>query len=120
MMRVVGRLADGWIPSLPRMPLDDVPAKQQQIDEAARSAGRDPGAIRRIANVSGEITDRAATEWLHGPPEHWVEELTRLTVEFGFDGFVLALAEGSLLQLERFATEVAPAVREAVGQSPSP
>src|SRR3954449_7496441 len=45
MVRLVGRLADGWIPSLPRMPLDDVPAKREQIDEAARSAGRDPGAI---------------------------------------------------------------------------
>src|SRR3954466_13466325 len=112
MMRVVGRLADGWIPSLPRMLLDDVSAKREQIDEAARSAGRDSGAIRRIANLSGEITDGAAGEWLHGPPEHWVEELTRLVVDFGFDGFVLAPADGSLLQLERFATEVAPAVRE--------
>src|SRR3954451_7483772 len=120
MMRVVGRLADGWIPSLPRMPLDDVPAKREQIDEAARSAGRDPGAIRRIANLSGEITDGAATEWLQGPPEHWVEELTRLVVDFGFDGFVLAPADGSLQQLERFATEVAPAVREAVGPASSP
>src|SRR6059058_3651033 len=27
MMRVVGRLADGWIPSIPRMPLDDVPPR---------------------------------------------------------------------------------------------
>ena len=25
MMRVVGRLADGWLPSLPRLPLDELP-----------------------------------------------------------------------------------------------
>src|SRR3954452_11443506 len=31
MMRVVGRLADGWVPSLPRLPLDEVPAKQAAI-----------------------------------------------------------------------------------------
>src|SRR3954447_18082104 len=55
MMRVVGRLADGWIPSLPRLPLEDVPERQQAIDEAAEKAGRDPGAIRRIANLSGTI-----------------------------------------------------------------
>jgi alkanesulfonate monooxygenase SsuD/methylene tetrahydromethanopterin reductase-like flavin-dependent oxidoreductase (luciferase family) len=115
MMRVVGRLADGWIPSLPRLPLDEVLAKQQQIDEAARAAGRDPGAIRRIANISGEIVDAAAGEWLHGPPKHWIEELTRLVTQYGFDGFVLSPKEGSLRQIERFGTEVAPAVRSAVG-----
>jgi alkanesulfonate monooxygenase SsuD/methylene tetrahydromethanopterin reductase-like flavin-dependent oxidoreductase (luciferase family) len=115
MMRVVGRLADGWLPSLPRLPLDEVLVKQQQIDEAARAAGRDPARIRRIANISGEIVDRAAVEWLHGPPKHWVEELTRLVREFGFDGFVLSPAEGSLAQIERFATEVVPGVRSAMG-----
>jgi alkanesulfonate monooxygenase SsuD/methylene tetrahydromethanopterin reductase-like flavin-dependent oxidoreductase (luciferase family) len=115
MMRVVGRLADGWLPSLPRLPLDEVLVKQQQIDEAARAAGRDPARIRRIANISGEIVDRAAVEWLHGPPKHWVEELTRLVSEFGFDGFVLSPAEGSLAQIERFATEVVPGVRSALG-----
>ena len=115
MMRVVGRLADGWIPSLPRLPLDEVPVKQQQIDETAVAAGRDPAEIRRIANIGGEITDHAPTEWLHGPPTHWIEELTRLVVDYGFDGFVFASPEGSLLQIERFATEVAPAVRSAVG-----
>jgi alkanesulfonate monooxygenase SsuD/methylene tetrahydromethanopterin reductase-like flavin-dependent oxidoreductase (luciferase family) len=115
MMRVVGRLADGWIPSLPRLPLDEVLVKQGQIDEAARSAGRDPALIRRIANVSGEIVDEAAVEWLHGPPKHWIEELTRLVTEYGFDGFVLSPKDGSLRQIERFGTEVAPAVRAAVG-----
>src|SRR3954463_11653239 len=53
MMRVVGRLADGWIPSLPRMPVEEVPPRQKAIDEAARAAGRDPASIRRIANISG-------------------------------------------------------------------
>src|SRR3954452_21355904 len=52
MVRLTGRLADGWIPSLPRMSLQDVPERQAAIDEAARRAGRDPAAVRRIANVS--------------------------------------------------------------------
>jgi alkanesulfonate monooxygenase SsuD/methylene tetrahydromethanopterin reductase-like flavin-dependent oxidoreductase (luciferase family) len=46
-MRLVGRLADGWIPSLPRLPLEEVSRRQQMIDEAARAAGRDPARIRR-------------------------------------------------------------------------
>src|SRR3954468_19522254 len=115
MMRVVGRLADGWIPSLPRMPVEEVPPRQKAIDEAARVAGRDPAAIRRIANISGEITSGASGEWLHGPPSLWVSELTRLVTDYGFDGFVLSPAGGSMEQIERFASEVAPALREAAG-----
>ena len=52
MLRLTGRAADGWLPSLPRLPLDEVPARQQAIDEAARKAGRDPSDVRRLANVS--------------------------------------------------------------------
>jgi alkanesulfonate monooxygenase SsuD/methylene tetrahydromethanopterin reductase-like flavin-dependent oxidoreductase (luciferase family) len=114
MMRVVGRLADGWIPSLPRLPLEEVAAKRQALEEAAEKAGRDPSRIRRIANVSGTITDGGATNgWLDGPAEHWVEELTRLTSEHGFDGFILSIGDDAAEQIARFGAEVAPAVRAA-------
>ena len=57
MVRIVGRLADGWVPSLPRLPLEEVPGRQDAIDEAARKAGRDPAKIRRVANLNGVIAD---------------------------------------------------------------
>jgi alkanesulfonate monooxygenase SsuD/methylene tetrahydromethanopterin reductase-like flavin-dependent oxidoreductase (luciferase family) len=115
MIRIVGRLADGWVPSLPRLPLEEVLRRQDMIDEAARAAGRDPARIRRVANVNGAITDGAHEGWLHGPPEHWVQELTRLHTELRFDGFVMwPDHEDTLGQTERFATEVAPEVRRAV------
>src|SRR5436305_1397644 len=114
MMRVVGRLADGWIPSLPRLPLDEVPAKRKAMEEAAEEAGRDPAAIRRIANVAGRITDGGpVTGWLEGPPEHWVEELTALVTEHGFDGFILPVGDNPQEQIARLGGEVAPAVRAA-------
>jgi len=113
MMRVVGRLADGWIPSLPRLPLDQVLPKQDAIDEAARKAGRDPATIRRVANLNGVIG--AGSEWLRGPAEHWVEELVKLAHDLRFTGFVAWFDdEDQLGQTERFATEVVPAVREAL------
>src|SRR4051812_18549945 len=112
MMRVVGRLADGWIPSIPRMPLDDVPPRMRAIDDAARAADRDPAAIRRIANVNGVITDGEATDFLDGPVDHWVETLVRLVRDYGFDGFVLWPKEDAIGQIERFGAEVVPAVRE--------
>jgi alkanesulfonate monooxygenase SsuD/methylene tetrahydromethanopterin reductase-like flavin-dependent oxidoreductase (luciferase family) len=115
MMRVVGRLADGWIPSVPRLPLEEVPPRQRAIDEAARAAGRDPASIRRIANVSGRIADGEVTGWLEGPVEHWVEELSRLVRDYGFDGFVVSVDADAPDQIERLGGEVAPAVRLAVG-----
>jgi alkanesulfonate monooxygenase SsuD/methylene tetrahydromethanopterin reductase-like flavin-dependent oxidoreductase (luciferase family) len=113
MMRVVGRLADGWIPSLPRMPVEEVPPRQQAIDEAASKAGRDPKSIRRIANVSGRIADGQVNGWLDGPPDHWIEELSRLVEDYGFDGFILSVGDDAPEQIERLGAEVAPAVRAA-------
>jgi hypothetical protein len=113
MVRVVGRLADGWVPSLPRLPLEEVPARQDAIDAAARAAGRDPAKIRRVANLNGVIGGEGG--WLRGPAGHWVEEIVMLHRDLRFDGFVAWFDdEDQLGQTERFATEVAPAVREAL------
>jgi alkanesulfonate monooxygenase SsuD/methylene tetrahydromethanopterin reductase-like flavin-dependent oxidoreductase (luciferase family) len=116
MLDLIGRLADGWIPSLPYAPPDEIPAMQKQIDEAARAAGRDPDAIRRIYNVMGEITDGPARGLLEGPVEHWIEELTRFVVELGFDTFTFWARENYLAQLERFAREVIPGAVQATGR----
>jgi Luciferase-like monooxygenase len=56
MLAVSGRSSDGWISPLSTyLPPPAVPARQRLIDEAARSAGRDPAAVRRIYNVVGAI-----------------------------------------------------------------
>ena len=118
MLGLVGRMADGWIPSLPRLPVEEVSRCHRLIDDAARAAGRDPATIRRIANVNGAITDGEATGWLHGPVEHWVVELGRLVRELRFDGFVLWPDHDDVLgQTERFAREVVPAVREELART---
>jgi alkanesulfonate monooxygenase SsuD/methylene tetrahydromethanopterin reductase-like flavin-dependent oxidoreductase (luciferase family) len=111
MMRVVGRLADGWLPSLPRLPLDEIAGRARMIEEAAERAGRDPRSIRRIANVNGVIADGPVEGWLRGPPEHWVAELGALAADHGFDGFVLWSDGDMTEQIGRFAAEVAPALR---------
>jgi alkanesulfonate monooxygenase SsuD/methylene tetrahydromethanopterin reductase-like flavin-dependent oxidoreductase (luciferase family) len=118
MVRLVGSKADGWIPSIPRLPLDEVAPRQRAIDEAARAAGRDPSAIRRIANVNGVIADGgSATDFLDGPVEHWVETLVSLSRDHRFDGFVLWPKEDPLRQTERFGEEVVPAVRAELARA---
>lgn len=112
-LNLLGRSADGWVPSLPSTPVESLTAKNEIIDAAAVEAGRNPGDIRRIANVNGLITDGASEAYLHGPSQHWIEELTDLAVVHGFDSFVFWPQEDPLEQTRRFA-DVAGAVRSAV------
>jgi alkanesulfonate monooxygenase SsuD/methylene tetrahydromethanopterin reductase-like flavin-dependent oxidoreductase (luciferase family) len=110
-LRLTGRLADGWVPSL-RGEITPLADGSARLDEAAADAGRDPAEVRRVLNVNGEITDGSRGGLLRGPVDQWVDELTDLAVGYGFDTFVFwADVPG---QLPRFAAEVAPAVRAQV------
>src|SRR3954465_12242529 len=55
MLRITGRLADGWLPSIggKYMTADAAPGVQAAVDEAAQRAGRDPAEIERAVNVTG-------------------------------------------------------------------
>jgi alkanesulfonate monooxygenase SsuD/methylene tetrahydromethanopterin reductase-like flavin-dependent oxidoreductase (luciferase family) len=112
-LALAGRLADGWVPSMSWATPELVPGMSRHIDQAAVVAGRDPGEIRRVYNlIGGSITDGGPVrDALNGPPEHWIETLSGFAHELGFDTFVLWPTEDHLAQVERFAGEVAPALR---------
>jgi hypothetical protein len=84
----------------------------RRIDEGAEGAGRDPSAIRRVYNVSGRIADGPVQSLLDGPPEHWIETLTGFARDLGFDSFVFWPSGDQREQVERFAREIAPALRD--------
>ncbi len=113
MLWLIGRLADGWVPSMFWAPPDRLPGLHEHIDEGARRAGREPGEIRRVYNLSGTIGHRGDGT-LDGPVSLWVEHLTRFALELGMDTFIHWPSEDREHQVELFANEVAPAVREAV------
>jgi alkanesulfonate monooxygenase SsuD/methylene tetrahydromethanopterin reductase-like flavin-dependent oxidoreductase (luciferase family) len=97
MLRLTGRVADGWLPS---MGYADPPALREMnatIDEAARGAGRDPGAIRRLYNIGRGVSP---------------EQLAELALENGMSTFITAV--DTVAEVERFAAETAPATRELV------
>ena len=96
MLSLVGRKADGWLPSVPYLQPGDLAAGNAAIDEAAEAAGRDPRDIRRLLNI--------------GPAE--AEDLTKLALEDGISTFVLIGDEEAAIRT--FAEEIAPAVRENV------
>lgn len=110
---LLGRVADGWIPSLGRSSLEELGSRHDIIDEAATEAGRRPEGIRRMVNIGGTITDRASNGFLDGPRDQWVEEVTDLTRNHGFDTFIFWPEADPLDQIPRFV-EVADRVRESV------
>lgn len=114
MLGLLGRVGDGWVPSLSYTSLPQIAEAQQRIDEAAQEAGRDPAAIERIVNIGGQIHDGAAAGLLDGPVQRWVDDLVTLTREYGMNGYVLM--QDDMDQVRRFAEEVAPAVREEVAR----
>lgn len=115
MLRLVGELADGWVPSLFYLPdgVASLPEMNARIDRAAEGAGRSPAAVRRLLNIGGRF---APTERGHldGPPSLWVSQLTDLVLEHGVSAPILASDDAGMIQ--RFAQEVAPAVRAAVAR----
>ena len=120
MLRLTGRKADGWLPSLAYMKPGDLRAGNAAIDQAATDAGRDPREIRRLLNIGGQFTGAPAPAsaplrdggQLGGLPAQWVEQLLPLVVEEGIGTLILAADDPGTLQ--QFAEEVAPALREAV------
>ncbi len=96
MLRLIGRAADGWLPSLGRLEPGDLARGNAEIDAAATEAGRDPSEIRRLLNI-GELP---------------VERIVELALEDGVGTFILASDDAAVLQ--RFAEEVVPAARRAV------
>jgi alkanesulfonate monooxygenase SsuD/methylene tetrahydromethanopterin reductase-like flavin-dependent oxidoreductase (luciferase family) len=119
MLRLTGRLADGWIPSLGRTGPEVLRKGQKIVDEAAERAGRDPASILRLVNVAGHIGETVGTVegrpgqssgGLSGPPRFWQEQLGGLR-EIGFGAFIFWPSDPTAEQVERFANEVAPGVR---------
>jgi hypothetical protein len=97
MLALVGRAADGWVPSLGYVKPGDLDEMNRRIDDDAESAGRDPRSIRRVLNVGADL-----------PAELFVS----LTVERGMDTYVIGGDDA--VELRRFASEVIPRVREGV------
>jgi alkanesulfonate monooxygenase SsuD/methylene tetrahydromethanopterin reductase-like flavin-dependent oxidoreductase (luciferase family) len=117
MLAVTGRSSDGWVSPLSTyVPPSAVPASQQLIDDAARAAGRDPAEVRRIYNVVGQIGPARRGSVLTGDAGTWVATLTDWSVDLGFDTFIFWPMAEPLAQLDIFAREVVPAVRDRVAE----
>jgi alkanesulfonate monooxygenase SsuD/methylene tetrahydromethanopterin reductase-like flavin-dependent oxidoreductase (luciferase family) len=105
MLRLTGRLADGWLPSLGGrfMSAEDVPRMHSAVDEGAWAAGRDPAEIERVVNLPV----------LEGEPSSWADTVARIATELRFSTIIVGLpADDPIGFVRRLGEEVAPHLRE--------
>lgn len=99
MLRLVGRAADGWLPSLPHLPGPEALAGMNEtIDAAAAEAGRKPTGIRRWLNIT--------------PQDLAPRALADIVLKYGVSTFVLATDDPNTIA--EFGDRIAPAVKELV------
>jgi alkanesulfonate monooxygenase SsuD/methylene tetrahydromethanopterin reductase-like flavin-dependent oxidoreductase (luciferase family) len=121
MLHLTGQMADGiWI-SLPYVPPTKLPDFTARIDGGAAEAGRSPDAIRRGYNLMGALVPDMADgqlseKGIFGNSAYWIETLSRLHEDYRQDTFNFWPAGAAPYeQIERFANEVMPALRERFG-----
>ncbi len=95
MLSLVGRLAEGWVPSYGYLKEPELRNANARIDVAARKAGRDPRAIRRVLNAG----------YLEA------EQLAGLVSDVGMDTLLIG---DDADEMRRYAADVIPRVREDV------
>jgi alkanesulfonate monooxygenase SsuD/methylene tetrahydromethanopterin reductase-like flavin-dependent oxidoreductase (luciferase family) len=126
-LAATGRVADGWIPGhAADWRSERYRTSRPIIDAAAAAVGRDPRDISTVFNFPGRVTDLPlpATRdseggWIGGSVGQWVEELTEAVLEHGASGFIIFTPDHSAPDaafLGRWATEIVPAVREAIAK----
>ena len=114
-LALTGRAADGWIPSLNFAPPNAVVELWEQVQTAAREAGRDPSAITAAYNMVVRIGEEQPGQvtTLAGSVEAIVEQLLGFT-KLGFTSFNLVpTGTDRMEQIERLGRDVLPEVRRA-------
>ena len=103
MLRLTGRLGDGWLPSLGDryMRPEDALRMHAAVDEGAKAVGRDPSQIERAVNVMS----------LDGSVRRWADALARIASELRFSAILVGVpAERPVEFVRRLGEDVAPRV----------
>lgn len=116
MLALTGAVADGWLPTMEYLTkgIESLRESNERIDQAATSAGRSPNEVRRLMNFMNVRFSESGRGLLNGPTDAWVDQLAQLALNHGVSAFLIGGDDHYLT--ERFASDVAPRVREIVEQ----
>ncbi len=121
---LTGRLADGWIPSMPYLPPSEVRPSMDRVRAAAERAGRNPDVLDFAYNVPVRVgggPPRDPARQIAGAPGEVADGLAGL-LRFGFTVLNLSIAGDRAEQMRRLAEDVLPVVRgltTEVGDAPT-
>lgn len=112
-LELTGRLADGWLPSMPYAPPDVVPGMLARVRAAAEAAGRDPAELTYAYNVGVSVGGRARGDRVvAGSVDEVVDRLAGLAA-IGFTALNLWPAGDAGDQVDRLGEDVLPRLRDA-------
>ncbi len=110
-LALTGRLADGWLPSVPFAPPEVIPERAAIILRAAEAAGRFREDLTFVYNVGISVGARRGDAGLvAGSPEEVAERLAAFEA-LGFDAINVWPAGDATEQRHRIAEEVLPLLR---------
>ena len=113
-LTLAGRLAEGWIPSMPFAPPDRVPKLRDRVRRSAEAAGRDPDSLTYAYNVPVLIQEGATDpqgRTVAGSVDEVARQLTDL-VRLGFNALSLGARGDRAGTRKRLAEEVLPRLPE--------
>lgn len=115
MRRLIAQAADGWIPSGAWITPEEIGPQVEHLNAELETAGRPLGDVRRVYVTVAKKLQPASEGFLMGPAEQWVDQLTQITLDFGFDTFLFGDREGDRIEhLRVIADRVIPHVRANV------
>jgi alkanesulfonate monooxygenase SsuD/methylene tetrahydromethanopterin reductase-like flavin-dependent oxidoreductase (luciferase family) len=116
-LELTGRLADGWIPSMPYAPPPVWRDKRDIVLRALEASGRDPARFAWAYNVSVRVGGGPPEDpdrRIAGEPDEVIERLLDL-IDMGVTTVNLWLGGRREDQMERFASDVLPELRRDAG-----
>jgi hypothetical protein len=132
MLRLTGRLGDGWTSSYGYAPPEQIPRMQHTIDQSVAAAERKTKEVRRNYNLAGIIlesdTKKAGQQQgritmddeedriLVGSVNFWIDTIAKFYKNLQMDSFTFWPANESSEQVELFAKKVIPKVKEGVAR----
>ncbi|WP_030661758.1 LLM class flavin-dependent oxidoreductase [Streptomyces cellulosae] len=119
MLALTGARADGWLPSSSFLPPDRLGEAVTRLNTAAADAGRDPAQLRKVYNLNGIISPVNGTDPFQGSVRQWADQIITAAADHGMNGFVYWPGDDHERQIDLFAQEVIPLVREALPHTPT-
>ncbi len=118
MRSLIARAADGWIPNNDEgIELENLSRVSHHLDVELVAAGRVPADVRRMFPSARKKLQPHSERFLFGPPEQWIDELTALALELGFDTFIFGDRDAPVEHVRRIAAEVIPGVKANVAKA---